>query len=243
MWPRNYQEAVVWQEALRHRVEIKPLGRIPRLVAGADAAYDRTDRRIYAAVAVFTYPELRLVEEAGVSEPCPFPYIPGLLSFREAPALASAYARLGRRPEVLLVDGQGIAHPRGLGLASHLGVLLEVPTIGVAKSRLVGEGKEPDPTAGSASPLYLGGKTVGLILRSRRGKKPLYISPGHLISLEECRAITLACIRQYRLPLPLRQADFLSRQLRSEAMPAVKETDEPGLGSRRKKAPYGTGRR
>ncbi|MEW6388216.1 MAG: endonuclease V [Thermodesulfobacteriota bacterium] len=214
-WPKNYREAVALQEEWRRRVEIRPLARRPRSVAGVDAAYERRDRRIFGAVAVYSYPELELLEEAGISGVCPFPYISGLLSFREAPILAAAISRLRRRPELLLVDGQGIAHPRGLGLASHLGLLVDLPSIGVAKSRLVGSGPEPGMAAGAASPLMWEGKLVGLILRTQTGKKPLFLSPGHGITLAECREITLACVTKYRLPLPIRQADLLSRRLKA----------------------------
>ena len=131
------------QEKLRERVRLLPLPRPPRLVAGADAIGDREDRRLFGAVAVYRFPEMELLEEAEAEAECPFPYRTGLLSFREVPILAAAFRRLKNRPEVLLVDGQGIAHPRGLGLASHLGLVLEVATIGVAKSRLVGQGPEP----------------------------------------------------------------------------------------------------
>jgi len=216
--PQNYHEAVAWQEAMRGQVKIEPLGRNPRLVAGVDAAYDRREKRIFGAVALYTYPDLALMKEVGVEDDIPFPYIPGLLSFREAPILAAALAKLSRMPDVVLVDGQGIAHPRGLGLASHLGVLLDIPTVGVAKSRLVGEGLEPDTKAGSTSPLLWQGNEVGLIVRTRGGVKPLYLSPGHRLTLAECRDITLGCVRRYRLPLPLRQADMLSRRLRKEAV-------------------------
>ncbi len=215
--PRNYHEAVAWQEKMRCQVKIEPLGRVPRLVAGVDAAYDRMERRIFGAATLYTYPELKWLEEAGVADSCPFPYIPGLLSFREAPILAAALARLRHLPDVVLVDGQGIAHPRGLGLASHLGVLLDIPTIGVAKSRLVGEGLEPEAEAGATCPLRWEGNVVGLIVRTRDRVKPLYISPGHRHTLEECREITLGCVTRYRLPLPLRRADMLSRRLKTSA--------------------------
>lgn len=215
--PRNYQEAVAWQEEKRDLVRIEPLGRTPCLVAGVDAAYDRKGKRILGAAVLYTYPELAWVEEAGVKDAIPFPYIPGLLSFREAPILAAALALLKHLPDVVLVDGQGIAHPRGLGLAAHLGVLLDIPTIGVAKSRLVGEGVEPDPEAGSVSPLSWEGKVVGLIVRTRTRVKPLYLSPGHRLTLAECREIVLGCVTRFRLPLPLRQADILSRQLKRSA--------------------------
>ncbi len=216
--PKTYHEAIELQERLRGQVQLIPLPRPPRLVGGADAICDREDRRIFGAVAVYRYPELELVEEAGVAGVCPFPYRTGLLSFREVPILAAAVAQLRQPPDVLLVDGQGIAHPRGLGLAAHLGLVLDLPTIGVAKSRLVGAGEEPGTDAGAASPLIWEGRVVGLILRTQAGKKPFYLSPGHRITLPECREIVMGCIRRYRSPLPLRQADALSRRLRSESL-------------------------
>lgn len=216
-WPKTYQDAVALQEQLRHRVQLIPLSRPPRLVGGADAITDRTDRRIFGAIVVYTYPELELVEEAGAEGDCPFPYRTGLLSFREVPILAETFSRLKNRPDVLLVDGQGLAHPRGLGLASHLGLVLDVPTIGVAKSRLIGDGAEPDAAAGSASSLMWKGKEVGLILRTKEDRKPFYLSVGHRITLAECREIVMRCVTRYRSPIPLRHADLLSRRLRSAA--------------------------
>lgn len=214
-YPQDYHEAVAWQEARRGEVRLVPLPRPPRWVGGADASYDRAARRVYGAMAVFSYPDLTLVEEATLEGPCPFPYIPGLLSFREAPILVEIWKRLNRRPEVLLVDGQGIAHPRNLGIASHLGLLLATPTIGVAKSRLVGEGEEPAPEAGAASPLLYQGSAVGWILRTRAGVRPLYVSPGHRVTLTDAREIVLGCVRKYRIPEPLRRADRLSRLKRA----------------------------
>jgi deoxyribonuclease V len=216
-YPRNYHEAVAWQEARRGEVRLEPLPWPPALVGGADAAYDRAGKRVYGTLAVFTYPDLTLVEEAALEGPCPFPYLPGLLSFREAPIILEIWQKLTRRPEVLLVDGQGIAHPRGLGLAAHLGLLLDIPAIGVAKSRLVGEGEEPGREMGAATPLCWQGQAVGWILRTRTGIKPLYVSPGHRVSLADCREIVLGCVRGYRLPEPLRRADRLSRQKRSDS--------------------------
>jgi deoxyribonuclease V len=217
-WPRTYQEAVRLQEELRHRVRLAPLPRPPRLVAGADAIADKEDRLIFGALAVFTYPGLEPVEEAWAVQEVPFPYRTGLLSFREVPVLAAAFGKLRQPPDVLLVDGQGLAHPRGLGLATHLGLVLEVPTVGMAKSRLVGEGPEPGQEAGSASELLWQGKVVGPILRTVSGRKPLYLSPGHLITLSECREIGLGCVRKYRIPLPLRAADHLTRRLKAAAL-------------------------
>jgi deoxyribonuclease V len=229
-WPQTYQEAVALQEELRHLVQLAPLPRPPRLIAGADAITDRADRHIFGALAVYSYPALELVEEAGAAGECPFPYRTGLLSFREVPILVEAFRQLKSQPEVILVDGQGIAHPRGLGLASHLGLVLGVPTIGVAKSRLVGAGKEPGWQAGAASPLIYQGKSVGLLLRTKKGIRPLYLSTGHLITLEESREITLACVTKYRIPQPLRRADQLSRRLRAAGHLAAAPPGATGPG-------------
>ena len=214
-YPKNYQEAVAWQEARRGEVRLEPLPRPPRLVGGSDASYSRAEKRIFGALAVFTYPGLDLVEEAALDGSCPFPYIPGLLSFREAPIIVEIWKKLTHRPDVLLVDGQGIAHPRGLGIAAHLGLLLDVPTIGVAKSRLVGEGDEPGREAGAATQLYWQGRMVGWVLRTRTGIKPLFVSPGHRVDFKDSREITLGCVRGYRLPEPVRRADRLSRRWRA----------------------------
>ncbi|MEW6659633.1 MAG: endonuclease V [Thermodesulfobacteriota bacterium] len=232
-WPTTYQEALALQEELRHRVQLIPLPHPPRFVAGADAICDRGDERIFGAIAVYSYPDLELVEEAGAADVCPFPYRTGLLSFREVPILAAAFERLKQPPDVLLVDGQGIAHPRGLGLAAHLGLVLDLPTIGVAKSRLVGQGEEPGPDAGAASTLIWQGKEVGVILRTQRGRKPSYLSPGHRITLAECREIVMGCVRRYRHPEPLRQADKLSRRLRSTPWNPNGTRSDRGHDSRR----------
>jgi deoxyribonuclease V len=224
-YPESYQAAVAWQEAHRGLVRLTPLPRPPRLVGGADASYSREDALVFGAIAVYSYPELEVLEEAALAGPCPFPYIPGLLSFREAPILVEVWRRLRCRPEVLLVDGQGLAHPRGLGIASHLGLLLDTSTIGVAKSRLVGEGAEPAGHRGAAAPLWWQDQVVGWILRTRTGKKPLFVSPGHRVSLEDCRVITLGCLGPYRLPEPLRRADHLSRGLRGAQHPGLRRSE------------------
>jgi deoxyribonuclease V len=205
---------MAWQQAWRARVRLTPLARPPALVAGVDAICERQEDRIFGAAVLYSYPGLELLEEAGAVGPCPFSYRSGLLSFREAPILAAALSRLTRRPHLLLVDGQGIAHPRGLGLAAHLGVMLELPAIGVAKSRLVGQAQEPGPWGGAAAPLLYRRAQVGWLLRTQAGKKPFYVSPGQLVSLEDCLEVVMGCVRQYRTPIPLRQADRLSRRLR-----------------------------
>ncbi|MBW1917679.1 MAG: endonuclease V [Deltaproteobacteria bacterium] len=214
-WPSNYQEAVACQKACQDKVRLIPLATPPRLVAGVDVAYDKVGPALYGAVVVMTLPDLEIVEAVGATGEQQFPYIPGLLSFREIPILISALKKVRQRPDVILVDGQGVAHPRGLGLASHLGVLLRRPTIGCAKSRLIGKANEPGMEKGSISPLEWEGQVIGLVLRSRRSCKPLYLSPGNLITLEETLQVVLKCLDKYRLPLPLREAHLLSQRLRA----------------------------
>jgi deoxyribonuclease V len=179
-----------------------------RLVAGADVAYDMRRERLFSAVLVYSFPDMVLRESRLILAPIRFPYVPGLLSFREAPALVRAFDRLQARPDLLLCDGQGIAHPRGIGLASHLGLLLGVPTIGCAKSRLVGSHEPVGPRAGDRAPLEVDGRTVGWVLRTRAGVRPVYVSPGHLIGRAAAARWVLECCRGFRLPEPVRQADL-----------------------------------
>jgi deoxyribonuclease V len=179
------------------------------MVAGADVAYDSRRERLVAAVLVFRLPGMECVEARQVVRPIRFPYVPGLLSFREAPAILAACDRLTARPDLLLCDGQGIAHPRGFGLASHLGLLLDVPSIGCAKSRLVGTHGEVGPHHGDRSPLRYQGKVVGSVVRTRDEVRPLYISPGHRIGVPASIRLVLGLCRGFRLPEPTRQADIL----------------------------------
>jgi len=215
-WPRTVTEALACQARLQTAIKLQPLPGKPRTVAGVDAAYDRQGSRIFGAVVIMRLPELEVVEEAGAMGRLEFPYIPGLLTFREAPVIVEAVAQLHQRPDLILVDGQGIAHPRGLGLASHLGLLVGIPTIGVAKSRLVGDPVDLPPVAGAAAPLVWKGRHLGWVWRSRARCRPLYLSPGHLITLEEALAVAQACLGKYRLPLPVRFAHILSGRLRRE---------------------------
>jgi deoxyribonuclease V len=205
------REAVDIQMEMRH--EVIATGRVDpgkvKLVAGCDASYKRGDDRIFAAVAVYSYPELEEVELHSGSSPVTFPYVPGLLSFREAPSLLTVFDKLKSVPDVLLVDGQGLAHPRGFGIASHIGVLLGVPTIGVAKSVLVGEYEEPGEKRGSRTDLLFKGERVGVALRTRDGVKPVFVSVGHLVELDSAADFVLTCCR-YRLPEPARAAHRLS---------------------------------
>ena len=179
-------------------------------VAGVDVGMLERGKITRAAVAVLAFPELDLVDQAIVKIKTTFPYVPGYLSFRELPAVLQAIEQLSVSPDMFLCDGQGIAHPRRLGIASHLGVLLDMPTIGVAKSRLIGTYVEPGPDKGDFSALYDGDEQIGVVLRTRSGVKPLFISPGHRVSIASAIQITLACIPKYRLPETTRHAHRLA---------------------------------
>jgi deoxyribonuclease V len=208
---------IACQERLRSQVRLQPLPASPRLVAGVDASYAKEDRKMSGAVVVMSLPELSVIESAGVSGPVPFPYIPGLLSFREAPIVSAALKKLRRLPDVILVDGQDLAHPRRVGLATHLGLMIGIPTIGCAKSRLCGEFGELNLEAGSSCPLMWQEKQVGWVLRSRQGCRPLFVSPGHLITLAESFDVTRQCLQKYRLSLPLWKAHLVSNHLRQQS--------------------------
>jgi deoxyribonuclease V len=217
--PRNSAEALEIQERLRSQVRLQPLSAPPRLVAGVDAAYGKADAKVFGAAVLMSLPELTMVETAIACGTVEYPYVPGLLSFREAPILQAALRGLRQPPDVILADGHGLAHPRGLGLASYLGLLLNLPTVGCAKSRLWGEYKELSVGEGSVAPLTWEGQRLGWVLRSRRGIRPLFISPGHLITLDESLDLIRQCLGKYRLPLPLRQAHILSNRRRLTGLP------------------------
>ncbi len=209
-WPRTVAEARALQEALRSRVIARDrLGRV-RHVAGVDASYDRSAGVTRAAVAVLAFPGLEPAAQRVVQRRTRFPYVPGYLSFRETPALLAALAGLRRRPDLILCDGQGLAHPRRFGLACHLGVLLDVPTIGVAKSRLVGTHGPVPEARGAWVPLRDGAETIGAVLRTRAGVRPVYVSIGHRLGLETAIEYVLRCAPRYRLPEPIRRADALA---------------------------------
>ncbi len=177
-------------------------------MAGVDVSYGEVGR---AAVVVLSFPGLEVLEEVAIEGAARFPYIPGLLSFREGPLALAALERVQTRPDVLMFDGQGYAHPRRLGLASHLGVYLDMPSIGVAKSRLVGTYAEPGPNIGDRSPLVHRGEVVGVALRTKPRTNPLFVSAGHKLDLETAVAVVLRSLRGYRLPEPTRLADKLTK--------------------------------
>lgn len=202
------------QEKLRERVvEQDEFGPI-RTVAGADLAFDPETQMALAGVVVYRLPGLEEVERRFAERRLRFPYVPGLLSFRESPALLAAFAGLRTEPDLLLIDGHGRAHPRLFGIACHIGVLFDKPTIGCAKSRLVGEHREPGERAGSATPLIYKGERVGLVLRTRDGVRPIYVTVGHKVSLESALRLVKQCTDGYRIPKPTREADHYVRELR-----------------------------
>lgn len=205
-WEITPKEAVTLQGRLAGQVRFSPIRRKVRLVAGLDCAISGDRKRIGAVIVVLTFPELEVIEKVHAAGPANFPYVPGLLSFREAPVCLKAAEKLKNRPDVFLVDGQGFAHPRRMGLASHLGLFFDTPTIGCAKSRLCGDSVEPAGVKGSYTPLLHNEETIGAVLRTRTGVKPLFVSVGHKCTLKSAVELTLACCRQYRLPEPTRLA-------------------------------------
>jgi deoxyribonuclease V len=205
-WSVSYQEARDIQLRLQRRLSFTLQKTDFRYVAGADVAFDAASNRVLAVVVVLDALTGLVCDEAGAECPAEFPYIPGLLSFREAPAVLAAWDQLGITPELLMVDGQGLAHPRRFGLACHLGLWLRTPAIGCAKSRLIGVYQEPKARRGSWSALYDGEEIIGAVLRTRDGVRPVFISPGHQLPLESCIDLSLHWARGFRLPEPTRQA-------------------------------------
>lgn len=218
-WDVDYRTAVAIQEELRGKLILED--RLPpdvRTVAGADISCTRGDERVYAAVVLLDAGSLNVLEEATYCGRTPFPYIPGLLSFREGPALLQAFGKLRGRPDVILFDGQGIAHPRGFGLAAHMGLILDVPAVGCAKTRLVGSFQEPGARRGQFSPLVHDGRVIGSVLRTKDRVKPVFVSPGHRVGHERAVEIVLRCSRRYRIPDPIRRAHILVNKIRKEGV-------------------------
>jgi len=209
-WDVTAAEAIALQQRLRN--EVVADDRFTRIdtVAGVDVGFEKRGAVTRAAVAVLSLPGLELQEYAIAHRPTEFPYIPGLLSFREVPAVLDALQRLSRLPDLLLCDGQGQAHPRRFGIACHLGVLSDLPAIGVAKSRLIGTYAPLAESKGSRQPLYDKGEVIGTVLRTRYGVRPLYISVGHRIALDTAVDYVLRCTTRYRLPETTRAAHKLA---------------------------------
>ena len=207
-WEIAPPEAVRVQKALAKRLALHPLSNVPRTIAGADISCEWRGRFGVGGVVVYSWPDFQLIDESFRSGDLQFPYVPGLLSFREGFLLEKAFLGLREKPDLIIFDGQGTAHPRGLGIASHLGLRLGVPSIGCAKSRLFGDADEP-PGEEKGDWRYLrslDGREIGAVLRTRRGVKPVYVSPGHLIDIEDSVRWVLAATSRYRLPEVIRAA-------------------------------------
>ena len=213
VWPQDIGRARELQIFLASKVKIAPLKKLPNFIAAVDAAF--LGNIVIAVASLYKYPEVVHLEDALFKGKTRFSYIPGLLAFREGPAAISAIKQLKIQPDLILVDGQGLAHPRGIGLASHIGVVLQKPAIGCAKSRLFGEFEEPAREKGRWTYLYPTGcplKPIGAVVRTRRSVRPLFVSPGHLIDIDSSVDIVMQCTTVYRVPDPLRRADMLSRK-------------------------------
>jgi deoxyribonuclease V len=209
-WPTTIDEAVVVQEQLRGQVQIVDDDFALRTVAGVDTGFEEEGTVARAAVVVLSFPDLTPIAHALARGPVPFPYVPGFLSFREIPAVLDALAMLATPPDLLICDGQGIAHPRRLGIASHLGVLTGIPSIGCAKSLLVGHyGPVPDERGGRVRLMHHG-EQIGYVLRTRPGVKPVFVSPGHRLGLDRAADLVMACTTRYRLPETTRYAHNLA---------------------------------
>jgi deoxyribonuclease V len=216
-WNLTPKEAIALQKQLASQVVVKPLPKRITLVAGADVGYSSRYKTAVAALATYTYPSLEFRELVQFSGKIVYPYMPGLLSFRELPLLLKAFQLLQGQPDVVLCDGQGVAHPRRLGLASHLGLWLDLPTVGCAKKKLVGTHGEVGAKKGQYRSLMHHYERVGVALRTRTKVKPLYVSPGHLADFESSRRLVMRCCSKYRLPEPIRQAHLaVQRAVRGE---------------------------
>lgn len=213
-WKLTPREAMRAQERLRERVVLEDRFGPIRYVAGADIAFDPETQVAFAGVIVYSFPELEEVERRMARRKLQFPYVPGLLSFRESPILIAAFARLKTEPDLLLIDGHGLAHPRLFGIACHIGVLFDKPAIGCGKSLLVGKAAEPGARAGSTAALEFHGERVGTVLRTRDNTRPIFVTQGHRVSLSTAVKLVRQCVDGYRIPKPTREADKYVRGLR-----------------------------
>lgn len=205
-WNLQYAEAVEIQRELQQKLILKAPDMTPKLVAGADVSYSKGSDIFFASVVVLEMPEMNIVEEVTANGRIDFPYIPGLLSFREAPILIKAFEKVKNVPDIVIFDGQGIAHPRGIGLASHMGLILDLPSIGCAKKILVGDYVSVGSNVGDYTPIIYKENTVGAALRTRQNVKPVFVSPGHKMDVPAAVEIAINSCRGYKLPEPTRQA-------------------------------------
>jgi len=206
-WNLSPKDAIALQKELRNKISLVPIKKKIKTIGGADVSLNMFGKDLYAGIVVLSYPDLKIIDQSYIKIEANFPYIPGLLSFREIPGLLKCWEQLKHKPDLVMIDGQGIAHPRRLGIAAHFGILINVPTIGVGKSKLYGEYEVPIEV-GTESKI-IDPKTdeiIGTALKSKKGSNPLIISPGHLITIRESVELVKKCIHGYRLPEPTRQA-------------------------------------
>ncbi|WP_460679270.1 deoxyribonuclease V [Mucilaginibacter koreensis] len=223
MEPSQYEQlsaeqAIAYQQELRHQIKLQPLEREIKIIAGSDISFNKYSEVVYAGIILLKYPTMEIIGHSTAVSRTTFPYISGLLAFREVPALLEAWNKLETKPDVLVLDGQGIAHRRRMGIASHFGVITNTPTIGSAKSRLFGKYEEPGNEAGQESPMYDRQEIIGTALRSKRNCNPIYISPGHLITMEQSLDVIKHCLKGYRIPEPTRQAHILVNKVRTDSL-------------------------
>ncbi|GAA4449687.1 deoxyribonuclease V [Nibrella saemangeumensis] len=213
-WDVTPEEAIALQQQVRQQIRIEPMSRPAETIAGADISFNKFERTVYAGIVVLRLSDLSVMEEVGVVSETDFPYVPGLLSFREIPSLLKAWEKLKKLPDVVMFDGHGTAHPRRIGIASHAGLWLNRPTFGCGKSVLVGRYHDPAPERGDWSPMMHKGEVVGAALRTKNKVNPVYVSPGHLIDLDSSIQLTLQCDGGYRIPEPTRRAHLLVNAIR-----------------------------
>lgn len=213
-WKVTPKKAVQIQRGLRNRLLFLPLKKTPSLIAGTDISYSKNSDQHFAAVVVLSYPDLKIVDRASSTGRVSFPYVPGLLSFREVPLLLKAFRKLKKTPDLIFCDGQGLAHPRHMGLACHLGLVLNLPTLGVAKSPLYGTYQVPGTKKGERAAIKDGRERIGTILRTRDRVAPVFVSVGNRITLSQATRWVLKCSVKYRIPEPTRQAHILANEVR-----------------------------
>jgi deoxyribonuclease V len=228
-WDVSLEEAIEIQNHLRSQLDLQSEPKRIETVAGIDVSYDKGSDWLFAAIVVMRLSDLQVLSAASATATVPFPYIPGLLSFRECPAVLQAWEKLTLIPDCIMCDGQGIAHPRRLGIASHLGLWLDMPSIGCAKSLLVGSYREPGPQRGSTEPLLHRKEQVGVILRTKDRVSPVFVSQGHKITLMKAIEVVLACCTKYRLPEPTRQAHLLVNEIRRKEGKEANAASQPSL--------------
>jgi len=209
-WNVSVEEAIQIQEALRERIILKNAFSKVETIGGGDVAYSKNEDLLFGAIVVLSFPDMEILDKAAAIGKIPFPYISGLLSFREGPILIKVFQRLKLKPSVMIFDGQGIAHPRGMGFASHMGLWLDLPSIGCAKTPLLGEFISPRLSKGSFESIRRAGEKVGVVLRTRDKVKPVFVSPGHRIDLSTSIRLILESCKGFRFPEPLREAHQLA---------------------------------